>query len=354
VRPVLAIVCLLCAVARAEEIPADPTAARERLTALLEADQQSEALRFADAAIAVHPERAELHYMYGMMLLGVYDYPAAIAELEAAATLLPGEDVSYEDLALAYHLAGDAAQTRATLAKLPEDNRKRQGILAELARREALAERRAPDAGPIPAFVDQTIRRLAAGDADAVLAAIDPKLLDERAAAARREVAEVRAVVKTLVPLVAPAILGWQVDGTPRQAAGDPDTDVDVTLLVRRTLSRGDFETVLAQPGEIMPGLEKLEPADRRAVLERLATRPREYVVRATVSLRAVEGGWRIHDARARLDVAQSLIGLLSLPVAAARPIEAPPSRPIGPLVVIAVAAVLLGGGLLLWRRRRR
>lgn len=87
----------------------------------------AEAIPFAKEAVKLAPQQPFTHYLLGLLLLDVDDYANAIPELEIAQKGLPREPKIYFALGTAYSRAGrrkEAAQARATFARLTEEQKK--------------------------------------------------------------------------------------------------------------------------------------------------------------------------------------------------------------------------------------
>ena len=351
-RLALAIVLVLVtSVSAAEEIPADLDATRTRLQELLDGNQISAALRYADAAVSAHPGSPDLHYLYGILLMSVVDYPGAVTELEAANALVPDQPLLLEDLANAYLGAGDEVRARALAEKLPESGAAK-ALLVELAARDRARATPRPEVPPgaPAAVVHEALVAAWEGKPEAFLAAVD---VGELAHQVGRDRAAIETAARALLAELRPSVLGWIVDAAATER-GEAAT-VQVRFLVRQTLDRQRLEALareLDQPDDsqgvnpLLAGIRHLDADDRRAMIDRLSRRAEIVGLDARVELGRREGRWWITELVVRDSPATAAV-LARLPVAAD-----PPPRPFGPYLVIAAVAVLLVGGFLWWRRR--
>jgi len=108
----------------------DDVVARLRIAAVDYKVNSAEAIPFAEEAVNLDPQQPFTHYLLGLLLLDVDDFTSAIPELEVAQKGLPREPKIYFALGSAYSRAGrrqEAAQARATFARLTEEQKKAAG-----------------------------------------------------------------------------------------------------------------------------------------------------------------------------------------------------------------------------------
>jgi predicted Zn-dependent protease len=108
----------------------DDVVARLRIAAVDYKVNSAEAIPFAEEAVNLDPRQPFTHYLLGLLLLDIDDYASAIPELEVAQKGLPREPKIYFALGSAYSRAGrrkEAAQARATFARLTEEQKKTAG-----------------------------------------------------------------------------------------------------------------------------------------------------------------------------------------------------------------------------------
>ncbi len=102
--------------------------ARLRIAAGLYKENSSSAIPYAEEAVKLDPKQPFGHYLLGLLRLDVDDYEKAIPELEIAEKGLPRESKIYAALGTAYSRAGrrqEAAQARATFARLTQEEKKK-------------------------------------------------------------------------------------------------------------------------------------------------------------------------------------------------------------------------------------
>jgi tetratricopeptide (TPR) repeat protein len=106
----------------------DDVVARLRIAAGLYKENSSSAIPYAEEAVKLDPKQPFGHYLLGLLRLDVDDYKGAIPELEIAEKGLPRESKIYAALGTAYSRAGrrqEAAQARATFARLTQEEKKK-------------------------------------------------------------------------------------------------------------------------------------------------------------------------------------------------------------------------------------
>lgn len=361
---VLVLLLLLLSVAHAEEHPAE--AARAKLQELLEANKISEALRHLETAVSEHPGDGDLHYRYALLLSAVNDKQGALSELEAADRLIPDEPAIVGDLAAVQLDLGDEKRARETaerLAKLAPDDPRAKAVLDDLAARERIRAHRQPDVptGTPAAVLHQALLLITEGKlAQVVEGHLTPSLRELLGADQNAH-----ETLKDTASKAIGAFEGFEVDPNAR-ITGDT-AEVDLHVLFTRRMTREAMEKQLttmesplaaqALPSETRELLAGLEPADRRAMFERLIERPQVILASAVVTLVREGGAWQVSDLVLEGGVRLSEIFRQVKKMVDAEPVLDTKSRAarlgegLGRLLgVLAVAGALL----YFYRRRRR
>jgi len=137
------------------------------------AERYPEALQDYQDAIRLNPQSAEAHYDLYLVYVKLNELSFALAELEQAARLSPGDGDIYLAMAAIYHAIGDIGKSREfrdKVSQLPGDTANRQITLGLLAANQADYQqalehyrnvlRQQPDATQVYGYAGQVLLRL--------------------------------------------------------------------------------------------------------------------------------------------------------------------------------------------------
>jgi tetratricopeptide (TPR) repeat protein len=337
--------------------PASPeaVAARETLSAALNAARFSEALALGADAVAKHGEDGWLRYLYGSALRLVLDYDAAGQQLSKALELRPRDVhilVENAHLAMALDKLDEAS---AHLAKAHSVDPTATELLEARADLNALrglkrGRRTTHQQDSEEFYLDIIINGIENGKLDETLSSRLHKKMNHDGKLA----AGLTAFWKRIASSPAADFLGWDVSRRTRRGAvsGAP---VSVRFMWRINSAEPVLTDVDAKISAMLPGgsaavLAGLEGDDRKAFLARLAkVRPVEISSLRIKMLRNASH-WAIADVLPPGSDESSLATLLAVTESAESPGKTRNLYRIGGMVAI----VLLAVGILVWLSRRR
>lgn len=286
--------------------------------ALFEAGKYSEALRAGKQAVEAQPSSPAAHYAYGVILRNVYRRGEAVKELERAHQLAPGDVTVAVQLGWVLAELGEFERARAVVVEAARRSPDEVGELqAWLEREQRLraGPKAALSAGSAPEFVARVMGKLERHQVKDVLRHdVDPAVLDRWAAdfGARGDTASeefVSGLAEGIEEALAARSTGASLRGyevMPQAAQRSGVTVVSVGLLMDSRATPAQikmFEKALADPTLPVPMdptlaavLRALEPADRRASLDGLASHAVASDLSLEFELSGGSGAWRIAD----------------------------------------------------------